>query len=60
MADRAAVVAATILQIVTHAFRAAGGEADLAAARAEITKLLRNEFADIARMTRDETRLPDT
>ena len=60
MADRAAVVAATVLQIVTRAFRAGGGETDLAAARTEITTLLRDELANIARMTRDEIRPSDT
>lgn len=57
--DRATVVTTAILQIVTRAFRVGGSEADLADVRAEITALLRDEFDDIQRQTRDDIRLRD-
>ena len=59
MTDRAVVVATAIFQIVTHAFGIGGSEADLAAVRAEVTALLRDEFSDIQRQTRDDIRLRD-
>jgi hypothetical protein len=60
--DRAAIAAASITLIVASALRkwhATGDLATLAKVRAEITATLRDEFHDIARMTRDEIRLND-
>jgi hypothetical protein len=56
--DRAAVTATTIIGIVTGALRRwnAGDPTALATVRAEIESTLRDEFADVARTTRDEIR----
>jgi hypothetical protein len=60
---RAAFVSTTILQIVARKLRAwaDGDQPDggLAAARAEIEMLLRDEFYENSRETRDEIRLAD-
>lgn len=58
MADRANVTATAIILIFATAFRRwfAGEPVCLAEARAEIETVLRDEFVDIARMTRDEIR----
>ena len=60
--DRAAVVATAIIHIVVTALRSClhGERPDaIPAARVEIEALLRNEFDEIARQARDETRLAD-
>lgn len=56
--DRAAAAATAIIQIIITALRAwlHGDQSDFAAARAAIETLLRQEFFDIARETRDEIR----
>jgi hypothetical protein len=61
MSDRAAVVATAIIQIFTTALRRwlAGDASTLANVRAEIASVLHDEFADVARMTRDEIRIDD-
>ena len=57
--DRAAIVTTAILRIVQEALRAwlYRGDAAMPSARAEIEAVLRDEFADVARMTRDEIRI---
>jgi hypothetical protein len=59
--DRAAVVATAITTIVAEALRAwlRGGPSSLPAARKEIEKYLRDEFADCARQARGEFELSD-
>jgi hypothetical protein len=62
--DRAAVVATAILQTVRRALlewlhRDGSDDAGLAAARTEIETLLGDEFADVARTTRNEIRRED-
>jgi hypothetical protein len=60
--DRAAVVATAIIHIVVTALRSClhGEWPDaIAAARAKIEALLREEFDEISRKTRDEIRLVD-
>jgi uncharacterized protein (DUF2267 family) len=57
MADHAEVLAIDVIRVVTDALRSrlAGSDATvLADARANIAKLLRDEFADRARTVRDE------
>jgi hypothetical protein len=57
--DRAARVAQAVIMVFGSAMKRwfAGEPAGLLQARAEIEDVLRTEFDDIARMTRDETRL---
>ena len=50
--DRASVVVAAIIHVVR--MRGTGAEA-----RAEITEILRDEFADVGRTTRNEIRRED-
>lgn len=59
--DRAAVAATAIVQIIATALRAwfHGDRADFAAVRVAIETLLRDEFHEITRQVRDETRLAD-
>lgn len=59
--DRAAVVAVTVHQIIVEALRAwlRGDQVDFTATRTAVETLLRDEFGDIARQTRDEIRLND-
>jgi hypothetical protein len=59
--DRAAVATTAIIQIVGTALVEwfNRDQPDLAAARAEIETILRDEFFDIARQVRDEIRLAD-
>jgi hypothetical protein len=62
MADRAEVVATAIIRIVTDALRGrftGGSKAALADTHASIAALLRDEFADLTRMVRDDIRLRD-
>ena len=56
--DRATVVTRVILHIVVTALRPwfAGEPVCLAGVRTEIETVLRDEFSDIQRMTRDEIR----
>jgi hypothetical protein len=49
--DRAAVVTTAVIQVLKNN--------DIAAARSEIEKILRNEFEEITRQTRDEITLAD-
>ena len=59
--DRAAVTTTAILQIVRKALLAwlDGGQRNMAGTRAEIQTLLRDEFADVARETRNQIRRED-
>ena len=59
--DRAAAVTRAILLIFSTAVHRwfSGQPLGLSAVRAEIEAVLREEFADIARMTRDEIRPMD-
>ena len=61
MTDRAEVVATTICQMVARAMRArlASDRSALTELRANIVSMLRDEFAEIARMVRDDIRLRD-
>ena len=60
--DRAAVVTRAILLIISNAMRGwwdGDRPSHLPMARAEIEATLRDEFADIARQTRDEIRIDE-
>jgi rubrerythrin len=59
--DRAAVVATSIISIITDALRRwlRGEPADLAGVRTQIESLLRDEFADIERQIAGERTLAD-
>jgi len=59
--DRAAVVTTAILQVVVSALRQWLNErgVGLSAVRVEVENILREEFADVARVARDERELPD-
>jgi hypothetical protein len=59
--DRAAVVSKTVVLIFAEALRAwfRGDRTDFGATGAAIEAILRQEFAEIARQVRDETRLAD-
>ena len=58
MTDRAGVATAAILQIVRMGLLLwiDGGRPDMTSVRAEIQNLLRDEFADVARVTVSEIR----
>jgi hypothetical protein len=59
--DRAAVVTTAVIQVLREAQPAwfDGQDVDIAAVRSEIERILRNEFEEIARQTRDEIALSD-
>jgi hypothetical protein len=56
--DRATVIGAALFHTVADAY-GSGDVARLADAYAAFVEQLRDEFYDIARMARDEIRLPD-
>jgi hypothetical protein len=59
--DRAAAVTTAVIQVLRVTLLAwfDCDDADIAATRSEIEMLLRNEFEEIARQTRDEITLAD-